>query len=97
MGNSGALPKLAQLFFPGKNRIRKIREKSGFEIPAIFDQILRMEYIKYSFMVKLGSFFAIFANFDFFETEISESIFMNSIKFRQICISHEIWIYTTQF
>ena len=89
--------KSLQTKIPGKNQIRKIREKSGFEIPAIFDQILRMEYLKYSFMVKLGSFFAIFANFDIFETEISESIFMNSIKFRQICISHEIWIYTTQF
>ena len=97
MGKSLTSRKSAHSFVPGKNRIRKIREKSGFENPAIFDQILRMEYIKYSFMVKLGSFFAIFANFDFFETEISESIFMNSIKFRQICISHEIWIYTTQF
>ena len=97
MALSLTLPKLAQEKIPGKNQIWKIREKSGFKIPAIFDQILRMEYIKYSFMVKLGSFFAIFANFDIFETEISQSIFMNSIKFRQICISHEIWIYTTQF
>ena len=58
------ISKSLQTKIPGKNRIRKIREKSGFEIPAIFDQILIMEYIKYSFMVKLGSFFAIFADFD---------------------------------
>ena len=64
------ISKSLQTKIPGKNRIRKIREKSGFEIPAIFDQILRMEYIKYSFMVKLGSFFAIFADFDIFKIAI---------------------------
>ena len=31
-------------------------------------------------MVKLGSFCAVFANFDNFEIEIYESIFMNSTK-----------------
>ena len=55
---------------PGKNRIRKILEKSGFKIPSIFDQILRMEYIKYSCMVKLGSFYAIFGDYDIFKTAI---------------------------
>ena len=30
---------------PGKNRIRKIRGKSGFEIPANFDQILTKDSI----------------------------------------------------
>ena len=70
MGKSSTSPKLAHHFFPGKNRIRKIREKSGFKILAIFDQILRMEYIKYSFMVKLGSFYAIFGDFDIFKITI---------------------------
>ena len=45
MGNSGALPKLAQLFFPGKNRIWKIREKSRFEIPNFWDLILHWHVI----------------------------------------------------
>ena len=97
MALSLTLPKLAHTKISGKNRIRKIREKSGFKKLAIFYQILRMEYIKNSFMVKLRSFFAIFANLDNFEIEISESIFMNSIKFLQIYISHKIWICTTQF
>ena len=70
MGKSLTSRKSAHSFVPVKNRIRKIREKSGFEIPAIFDQILRMEYLKYSFMVKLGSFFAIFADFDIFKIAI---------------------------
>ena len=34
------MPKSAHYFFPGKNRIRKIREKSGYETPGIFGQIL---------------------------------------------------------
>ena len=31
---------LPHSFFPGKNRIRKIREKSGYKNPGIFDKIL---------------------------------------------------------
>ena len=34
------LPKLAHKKIQGKNRIRKIREKSGYKNPGIFDQIL---------------------------------------------------------
>ena len=40
MGKSLTSRKSAHSFFPGKNRIRKIREKSGYKNPGIFDQIL---------------------------------------------------------
>ena len=40
------LHNLAHEFFPGKNRIRKIREKSGYEILAISDKILLYEHTK---------------------------------------------------
>ena len=45
MGKNLTSPKLPHHFFPGKNWIRKIREKSGYEILAIFDQILLFEHI----------------------------------------------------
>ena len=41
---------LLQTKIPGKNRIRKIRKKSGHKIPAIFEKILIMECLKYGFM-----------------------------------------------
>ena len=72
--------KYAHWKIPGKNRIRKIREKSGFEIQAILDKILRMVYIKYSFMVKLGSFYEIFADFDIFKIAICRVLCTNSWK-----------------
>ena len=40
MAESLTSHKSALSFFPDKNRIRKIREKSGYEIPGIFDQTL---------------------------------------------------------
>ena len=40
MGKSLTSHKSAHYFFLGKNRIQKIREKSGFNILSIFDQIL---------------------------------------------------------
>ena len=40
MGKNLTSRKSAHSFFPGKNRIRKIREKSGYKNPDIFDQIL---------------------------------------------------------
>ena len=40
VGKNLTSPKLPHHFFPGKNRIRKIREKSGTLIPDIFDRIL---------------------------------------------------------
>ena len=72
------LHKLAQQKNPGKNRIRKIREKSRYKIPAIFEQILRNECLKYDFLAKHRSFLVIFTNFDIFKSEISKSILMNS-------------------
>ena len=58
-------------FFPGKNRIRKIREKSGYEILAISDQILLYEHTKMLFYEKMLKFFENFNNFDVFEIAIS--------------------------
>ena len=40
MANSSTPPKPAQGKNPGKNRIWKIREKSGYKNPSIFGQIL---------------------------------------------------------
>ena len=65
------LHKLAHYFFPGKNRIRKIREKSGYEILAISDQILLYEHTKMLFYEKMLIFFENFNNFDDFEIAIS--------------------------
>ena len=44
MGKNLTSRKSAHSFVPGKNRIRKIREKSGYEIPGIFGQILLFEH-----------------------------------------------------
>ena len=44
MVNSLTSHKSAHYFFPGKNRNREIREKSGYEIPGIFDQILLFDH-----------------------------------------------------
>ena len=43
-GENFDLPQPPSLFFPGKNQIQKIREKSGSEISGIFDQILVIIY-----------------------------------------------------
>ena len=43
--------KSPQYFFPGKNRIRKIREKSGHQIFIILGQISRMDSMNYHFIV----------------------------------------------
>ena len=45
MASSLTVRKSAQFLFPGKNRIRKIREKSGYQIFTILGQILRMDTI----------------------------------------------------
>ena len=50
MAYSLTLHKSAHCFFPGKNRIRKIREKSGNEIFYFWDQILRLDSIIYCFI-----------------------------------------------
>ena len=44
MVNSLTSHKSAHYFFLGKNRNRKIRKKSGYEIPGIFVQILLFDH-----------------------------------------------------
>ena len=73
-----------------------VRKKYRYEILGIFDQILRMDCLNYCFIVKLRSFLVIFTNFDVFKIAISKSTCMNSLKIRQICISHKIWIDISQ-
>ena len=51
MAKGLTLHKSAHCFFPGKNRIRKIREKSGYNIFVILGQISRMDTINDCFMV----------------------------------------------
>ena len=51
MAKSLTSAKSLQEKFPGKNRIRKIREKSGYQIFVILGQISRMDSINYHFMV----------------------------------------------
>ena len=72
--------KSLQTKIPGKNQIRKIREKSGYQIPIILCQILRMGTVTYCFMAKYGFFHAIFTNFGFFFVTIINSIHMNFKK-----------------
>ena len=60
----------AHYFFPGKNRIRKIREKSGYEIPWIFGQKLLFDHSKWMYMNNSKFFFVIFNNYDVFEIAI---------------------------
>ena len=62
---------LPHSFFPGKNRIRKIREKSGSEISGIFDQILVIIYKNGQIFEKQRNFFEIFTNFAVYKTVIS--------------------------
>ena len=49
---------------PGKNRIRKIREKSGSGISGIFDQILVTVYKNGQIFEEQRFFLEIFTNFD---------------------------------
>ena len=44
LAKSWTFPKSPQTKIPGKNRIRKIQEKSGYKIPGIFEQILLFEH-----------------------------------------------------
>ena len=81
MAKSWTVCNLLQFIFPGKNRIRKIRKKSGYQIPIIFGEILRMDTTNYCFMAKCGFFLVIFTNFDFFDMTILVFMLMNSEKF----------------
>ena len=78
MAYSLTLRMSAHCFFPGKNRIRKIREKSGNEIFHIQGEILRKDTINCSVMVKCGFFFVIHTNFDIFDSTIFDLIYVNS-------------------
>ena len=58
---------------PGKNRIRKIREKSGSVISGIFDQILVTVYKNRQIFEEQSFFLEICTNFDVFKIAISLS------------------------
>ena len=64
---------LPHSFFLGKNRIQKIREKSGSKISGIFDQILVIIYKNGQIFEKQRNFFEIFTNFAVFKIVISQS------------------------
>ena len=67
------LHKLAHEKNPGKNRIRKIWEKSGSVISGIFDQILVTVYKNGQIFEEQKFFLEIFTNFDVFRIAISPS------------------------
>ena len=96
MAKSLTSSKSPQEKFPGKNRIRKIREKSGYEISDIWGHILRMDSIKYCFITKSKSFFVILANFDIFHIKISKAICNNSLKIGLIYVLYLIWIHDSK-
>ena len=80
MGKNLTSPKLPHYFFPGKNRIRKIQEKSGSEISFIFDQILVMVYKNGLIFEEQRFFFEICTNFDVFKIAISLSKIIAMLK-----------------
>ena len=80
MGKSLTSRKSAHSFVPGKNWIRKIREKSGFEIPANFDQILGTIHRKESIYEVIKKYFEIFIRLNIFDFEIFKTKCTNSIK-----------------
>ena len=80
MGKNLTSPKLTHNFFPGKNRIRKIWEKSGYEILGNFSQILvNVHRIGLIFEIK-QKYFEIFAKLSIFKFEISKAKHSNFIK-----------------
>ena len=85
MAYSLTLRMSAHCFFPGKNRIRKIREKSGYEISYICGQILRLDSIIVRYKEKCRSFFVIFTNFVIFNINISMAMSMISLYNPHIC------------
>ena len=80
MAKSLTLPKSAQYFFPGKNRIRKIREKSGYQILVILDQISRMDTKNYCFLMQWKFFLVIYTNSNISDVKIFGLICTNSEK-----------------
>ena len=68
------------IFFPGKNRIRKFREKIRISNFSFFGQIFRMDNRICCFMVNCRFFLAIQTNFDIFDIMVFNSIDTNSKK-----------------
>ena len=64
---------LPHFFFREKNRIRKIREKSGYKNPGIFDQILNNIHHFGLISEAKQKFSVIFTNLSIFGIEISET------------------------
>ena len=77
MAKSLTSTKSSQEKILGKNRIWKIREKSGNEISYICDQILRLDSIIYCFIQKCRIFFVIFTNFVISDIKIFEAMCVN--------------------
>ena len=81
MAESLTLRKSAHCFFPGKNRIRKIREKSGSVISGIFDQILVTVYENGQIFEEQRFFLEIFTNFDVFKIAIFQPTIVTMNKY----------------
>ena len=73
MAHCSTPPKPTHQKNPGKNRIRKIREKSGSVISGIFDQILVTVYENGQIFEEQRFFLEILTNFDVFEIANSPS------------------------
>ena len=87
MGKSLTSRKSAHSFVPGKNRIRKIREKSGSEKPDIFDQILVNVHRNELIYEVQQRFFGIFNKFDVFKIAISPTKRIAIIKSVYFCLN----------
>ena len=70
------------LFFSGKKPDPENPEKSGYEIPAIFDQILVNVHRKGLIYEVKPKYFVIFTKLNIFDFEISETKRTKSIKIR---------------
>ena len=85
MGKSLTSRKSTHSFVPGKNRIRKIREKSGSENQDIFDQILVNVHSNELIYEVQPRFFGIFNKFDVFKILISPT--------KRIAIQKSVYFY----
>ena len=83
-------------FISGKNRIRKIREKSGFENPGIFDQIFVTVHRNGLIYEVKQRFFEFFINFDVFKIAISSTKNIPMLKFVKNYLNQEIWDHINQ-
>ena len=87
MGKSLTSRKSAHSFVPGKNRIRKIREKSGSEKPDIFDQILVNVHRNELIYEVQPRFFGNFNKFDVFKIAISPTKRIAILKSVYFCLN----------